>query len=425
MKGCLYSFTYFLALLVAVPASLFSTKVRRGFWGRFGLSRRVRKFRKDDSRQLFWFHVASSGEFEQCLAILDEIKQLRPQARVFLSYFSPTAKVAVELETQRRISSGHGLSWDFADYSPFDFRFCVKRFLKALRPSHFIAIHREIWPALLEECRKQNVHRLLLGMYLPPQSRASMRRLSSWLGYFEHIGTTEKETANFLTALLPRTVPISVTGDPRIERVLKRKAMQKPPPWKGFFPSKVIILASLWPEDFGQVSDGLIRLLVLNEGWRIVLAPHEPKEAFVTECQKWFTTNAVPGRRWSHWVKSPDLSSHLVVDGVGWLAELYQVATLVFVGGSFHRRVHNVLEPAAYGKPMLTGPYIENSGEAMELWRDNKGLIRVTTPADFSETLLRLATDSHERDCLSVKLGEYLLQRQGASGRCAQLVVDF
>lgn len=402
--------------------SPFSPKVRDAIRGRKGLAARVAAITAGWSSPV-WFHVASSGELEQALPVMDAIKRRRPETRIFLSYFSPTARRGIELETERRVAAGLPAPWDASDFGPYDFSGSVGAFLDALEPRAFVAIHREIWPTLLSECRRRGIPRYLFATYLPPGRASLVAWYRDSLKEFDLIGATGEETARLLRERLGAEGPdVRVMGDPRVERVLRRKEMRPEPEWaRAFADQTVVVLASLWPKDFAAIAPALEQVLATLPGVRLVLVPHEPRGEFPAKLASWLTDRGLPARRWSVWQADTDRESHLVVDGVGFLAELYRVATAVFVGGSFQARVHNVLEPAAYAKPVFTGPYIENSGEAREMWE--KGILsRVDDAGALARELLLLLEDPDAQAEHARRLSDYITARAGAAEAYADVL---
>src|SRR5258708_633977 len=129
----IYDFLYMLALVLSPLALPFSAKLREGFFARLALTARVRRACKGwDSVR--WFHFASSGELEQCLPLLEELRKVEKDSKVFLSYFSPTAKRALALEKKRRENAGLPIPWDYADFSPFDLPLFILPLFQILKP---------------------------------------------------------------------------------------------------------------------------------------------------------------------------------------------------------------------------------------------------------------------------------------------------
>lgn len=406
-------------LLISFLLLPFSRKLRRGLFARKGLLNRADLSHQAWKADPLWFHVSSSGEFEQCLPILDELKARGLLSPIILTFFSPSGLEALTLEKKRREQSGQQIPWDFADYSPLDFKSHVDRFIKIMRPRALILIHGELWPQLISSCQKMHIPCLLMGSFVSHFSWWRKLYYSRALSAFQFIGTIDPETASQLKKL-SLAADIEVVGDSRVERVLQRKQRNTKAPWESFFEGQKIFL-------FASIHKRELKFLLPTYEWlaksdfRILTVLHEPTPRLARRVKACLDSKGISCRLWSHWLYSPDATSHLIVDTVGTLAELYKMGQLVFVGGSFDSRVHNILEPAAYGRPILTGPLIENSSEAIYLSKNNLGLIRVFTPEALVAAVKRLQS-SEEVSQLSSRLIAFVQGMRGAHIRYADKV---
>lgn len=342
-------------------------KVRRGLRGRADLVCRIRSLREEWAENPYWFHFASSGEFEQVLPILEALKARQPECRIFLSSFSPTGRRAVQLELERRRRAEASVPWDGVDYSPLDFPRSVRAFLDVLRPKALIVVNREFWPELFEEAFYREIPVYVFATYLSERARKRVKWLRPWLERVTFLGTTDRSTAAFLQEEIGAS-SVAAIGDPRVERVLQRRRFHDSARLPSTMPKPAFVAASIWEADFEALKPGLEKLLAV-ETWTLFLVPHELDPVFLQSIERWAQSQGVTPERWRGRDFSASFARIVLVDEVGWLAELYRHATWAFVGGSFGARVHNVLEPAAYGVPILTGPRIHNSFEALELQR--------------------------------------------------------
>jgi len=414
---------FLLGIIFLIP---FVRKVREGFFKRWGLISRLRKKGDtwDKSDQRYWFHFSSAGEFEQTLPILEKLKEAKPACRIVLTYFSPSATKALASEISRRNKASLLIPWDFADFSPFDLPFKVSSFIDCLKPSAFVAINREIWPEILWQCSKRQIPCYLFAAHFSQKIEKRWNFYRPFAEKLRFIGTVDDHSAHFLKEASSSFL-VETLGDPRSERVLGRRSQfQKDTPWKSFFGKNPLwIGASLWDQDLKVLIPGLVAAKEACPQLRIVIVPHEPSEKRILHWQEILKENGIPVRRWSHWLKAPDSHSPLLIDQVGLLAELYSVASVVFVGGSFKARVHNVLEPIAYACPVITGPQISNSSEAVELSR--QGLLKVVRDSqEFEKTLTELLLSPSTREALSTKSYDFLLSRQGASSRYLKILLS-
>lgn len=405
--------------LVVITAS-FHGKIRRSLRERKGLVARVAAIRADWQERPYWFHFASSGEFEQALPILESLKKRRPSAPIFLSYFSPSGKRAVELELERRKRAGTQAPWDAADYSPLDFPSRTRDFVATLHPRALIVLNREFWPELFELCFRRKIPVYVFATFLSRKARRVLFFYKPWLERLTFLGTVDRSTADFLRRELD-TQAIEVVGDPRIERVLTRRALPVQTSFTKEPGSRLLVAASLWPEDFKALQPSF-KLLLDQPGWRVFLVPHEPEEAFLHWLEENLKKDGVYSVRWSRRRVGAPLPGVVVIDSVGWLAELYKQADLAFVGGSFRARVHNVLEPAAYGMPVLTGPYIQNSFEAVQMSELSMGLFAAKNP----EALTSRVRDFLLHPELAREQGQralkFLEDRRGAGNRYSEIL---
>lgn len=416
-----YRISYAISFCLAQAVGLVVPKVRRAIVGRRGLTARAAQAcaHWPAGCARYWVHCASSGEFEQALGVIEEIKKQNPHSRVFLTYFSPSAERAVTLEKMRRAQRASELPWDAADYSPLDFPNCVRAFIRTIQPSVLAVMNREFWPELFQACVQNAVPIVVLAVYLP-KGGAFLRWYRPWLNRVTHIAATDAVTASAIRATL--SVPVSVMGDPRIQRIVQRRDWQMDrieQEWTR--PERVFLAASLWPEDLKALRPALDRLFSARPAWAVLLVPHEPHPSFVAQLEEVCLQAGVAVSRWSENATVPDTGA-VIVDTVGGLAELYRFASLAFVGGSFKARVHNVLEPAAYGTAILTGPCIQNSLEAVQMAAREEG-VRRAKDAQTLEYAVALALDNPDWvRTQGAKALYYVETRLGAGAEMAELV---
>ncbi len=409
-----YRFLYPFYVVAMRLVSPFVAKVRRGLRGRQGLLERVRKTRSAWNVDPYWFHFASSGEFEQAVPILDSLRERQPESKIFLSYFSPSGKRAVELELQRRQKAGAATPWDGSDYLPYDFPWTVRAYLNALQPRALVILNREFWPELIEQSLTRGIPVSLFAAYFSLRVRRWLWLYRSLLNQLSFIGTVDGPSARLLGGQLH--TPVEQLGDPRVERVLSRKQLNASSDIRP--QARCFVAASLWPEDFQALKPSLTCLLSTTPGWTIWLVPHEPEEPFLQAIEAWVKLQGVTPHRLSclHTGDAPRVG---IVDSVGQLAELYAQASLAFVGGSFRAKVHNVLEPAAYAVPVITGPFIQNSLEALEMQLESAGFFKTQSAEELATTIKKLL-ETEAVQAEGLKALAFLERRQGIAAAYAQ-----
>ncbi len=430
MSLALYRLFYFVFWTLSFPLSLLSNKLKLGLKGRAGLLSRIKVAQtqwaqRNLAAKPYWFHFASAGELEQALPIAEKIKQQEPQSSILFTYFSPSGAKGIGLEKARRENAGKLPPWDHADYLPLDLPWSVLNFLKLVRPKALILINREIWPELIIQSHQKQIPIFLFSAFFPS---AKSRMLKFWLPYLKYvkcIGTVGESSTQILLQLEP-SLPVHSLGDTRIERVLERQKLQSAPPaWGSFIPNKqLLVAASLWKEDFEALKPSIEAMTQKFPQWRWCLVPHEPDESFILEIRNWGKSKNILFRRFSHFLETPDEVSPLIMDKVGYLAELYRFSSIAFVGGSFRKKVHNILEPAAYQNSILTGPKIQNSFEAQEMALSNQGLTQVDSAEKLQLELVKRASNAALISIEGKAAYQYLIQRLGASQAYYQMIAS-
>ena len=382
-----YNLIVFPVMFVATHlGALFSAKMRRGVVGRYRTYRRAHAFLKNfpnAERDIFLFHCASMGEFEHIKPLLRELKKLRPDSQSVVMFFSPSG--------YENVKTAEGV--DLFVYAPFDWFWPVRRFLRLLRPRVLIVAKYDTWPNLLWSAKLLGIPRFLVNATLYDTSsrlRFPLRQLLKPIyGLFDAIfAISEKDRQNLL-ALADQSAVI-VVGDTKYDQVLYRAeesrklklipdaVLQNRPVW---------VCGSTWPEDEIHLIPAARQLLTIFPDLFIIICPHEPTTTHLTQIE-----TQLAGTRHTRLSalseQSPALQ-FLLIDRIGVLANLYAVATAAYVGGSFKQNIHNVLEPAVYGIPVLFGPVNQNSHEA-QLLKQRGGAVEVQNTADIVNTLAHL-----------------------------------
>ena len=362
------------ASIARVAAALSEAKWLRALGGRAGLSDRYRAWanaHRDPNRPLLWIHAPSVGEALQARPIVELIRSERPAVQIAFTYYSPSAERFVR-----------SLSVDFSDYLPFDTAADVDAALDALAPSALVFSKLDVWPVLTERAAAR---RIPLGLVSATLSARSSRRsrlakalLHDAYARLDAVGTISTDDADRLIDLGVRRDVIEITGDTRYDQVWRTAENAA-----GAFPElagrTICVAGSTWPPDEHVVLPGW-----LGSGTRLIVAPHEPTPTHVTQIETWATSHKVVSSRLSSGATTGDL---VIVDSVGVLARLYSRATVAYVGGGFHRAgLHSVLEPAAFGVPVLFGPRHGGSRDAGLLLAAGGGFV-VASAAEFRARL--------------------------------------
>ncbi len=368
------------------------SKLQRGVAARRGIIPRYRRWagaQRDPSRPLVWFHAPSVGEGLQALPVLQLLRSRRPDIQIAYTHFSPSAE---------KFARSTGA--DFTDYLPFDSYGDADAAISALRPALLVFSKLDVWPALTETASNRGVKVGLISATLPESSRRRSVLARNALGdayrALDRVGAISREDADRLEDQGVRGDRISVTGDTRYDQVWKRANATPLPLVQSLRSSAPTLVAgSTWPPDETHLLAAWVEVKKRVPGARLVIAPHEVTDDHLRSITDWSAANGLTLSRLS----SPDADTDvLLVDRYGILGDLYAVADVAYVGGGFHAAgLHSVLEPAAFGAPVLFGPQHHKSREASALIAAGGAQV-ATDSADLCGRLVRLFKSREARD---------------------------
>lgn len=364
-------------------ASFFSKKVR-AMWKGEHRTFRVLREKIDPNAMYIWFHAASLGEFEQGRPIMEAIRREHPGYKILLTFFSPSG-----YEVRKNYDGA-----DVVVYLPIDTKCNARRFLRLTNPVMAFFIKYEFWSNYLHMLKERHVPTFSVSSIFRPNQiffRAYGKGYGKVLDCFTHFFVQNEESRDLLKSIGIDCV--SVTGDTRFDRVLQiRDAGKSLPIVENFVGGTVedrphvFIAGSSWPPD----EDIFIRYFNEHRDWKLIIAPHvigddhvkqilgklERKTVRYTEA----TTENVVG------------AECLIIDCFGLLSSIYRYADVTYVGGGFGVGIHNVLEAAVWGKPVIFGPNNKNFQEAQGLLKAGGGF-EVTSYDDFVGVMRKLADD--------------------------------
>lgn len=394
-------------------------KVRRSFNARRGVRERFARWGKalrDPSRPLFWFHAPSVGEGLQARPVLEALRARHPRAQLAYTYFSPSAQ-----------SFAASLNVDFHDILPFDTARAAQVVLEALRPSALIFSKLDIWPTLVDQATRGGIPVALVSATLAPGS-SRMHRLAKLLLHdayaaLDAVGAISEDDAARLTALGCRASVVRVTGDTRFDQVVARaaradRASALLSPLRSNRPT--LVVGSSWPADEREIFPALAELHRSTPQLRTIVAAHEPTRAHLAPIEQWAATTGLRSATFGS--TAAGTADVVIVDRVGVLGELYALAHVAFVGGGFHAAgLHSVLEPAAYGVPVIFGPRHHASRDAGLLLAAGAAQA-VTNPREIADVLLKWIEDPPARDAAGAAARRVVEENAGATARSVALV---
>lgn len=350
------------ALAAVAPAS--GGKVLRSFAVRRGVRGRYAAFARRRGSPLLWMHAPSVGEGLQARPVLELARTRMPAAQLAYTFFSPSAERFAE-----------SLDVDFRDVLPFDATTDARGVLDALDPTALVFSKLDVWPTLAREAGRRGVRLGLISATLAPGSSRrggiAAALLRDAYARLDRVGAISGEDAERLVELGVSAGRVSVTGDTRYDQVWARAATARLDapllaPLRSDRPT--LVAGSTWPADERRLLEAWRGIHERHPDARMLIAPHEPTPAHLVPIEAWCTAASLSCARLGH--AGAGDADVVLVDRLGVLGDLYALADVAFVGGGFHAAgLHSVLEPAAFGTPVVFGPRHTSSRDAALLLR--------------------------------------------------------
>lgn len=338
-------------------------KARRWTEGRRHWAENLRAAFAGNTADVLWFHVSSLGEFEQGRELLAACRARYPEKKILLTFFSPSG---YEMCKETPLA-------DVVAYLPVDLPRNVRRFLDIVRPQAAIFVKYEYWFNFMQAMADRKIPHYFVAARFRP-SDYFFRWYARW--FKRHL---QRVTAFFvqdeasLVCLRNNGIPQAyVAGDTRCDRVVRLKQEAADFPIVAYFAAKapLIVAGSVWDEDADLIRD--CHTAAMGD-YRWLVVPHEIKGSRIHHietsgrmegCCLYSKLSRLPE---SEWQAALDKAKILVIDEVGHLSKLYRYGHIAYIGGGFGKGIHNTLEPAVYGLPVLFGPNYQRFSEAVEL----------------------------------------------------------
>ena len=412
----MYNLFIYLYLLGVAVCSLFNEKVRK-MWRGEREAFRVLKEKVDPEAKYVWFHAASLGEFEQGRPLMEQLRRDHPEYKILLTFFSPSG-----YEVRKNYEGA-----DIICYLPLDTISNARRFLKAVQPVAVFFIKYEFWYNYLHILKQRGVPTYSVSSIFRPDQvffRWYGRRYSRVLKCFTHFFVQNEQSRELLAKI--GITCATVVGDTRFDRVLQIKEQAKQLPiveqFVGEAP-KVFVAGSSWPPD----EDIFIRYFKEHPEWKLVIAPHVIGEDHLQQIeqklegwsvQRYTAPPSAPEGATSvlqqgNEAPSGAVGGALIIDCFGLLSSIYRYATVCYVGGGFGVSIHNTVEAAVWGKPVIFGPENQKFQEAQELKACGGGL-EIKDYDDFARIMDRLSADTDALQKAGRAAGDYVMGKAGA-----------
>jgi 3-deoxy-D-manno-octulosonic-acid transferase len=377
----------------------------------------------DDS---IWIHAVSVGEALTARALAADLKARYPRLRLFLS----TTTIAGQQVARRSLSNVDGVF-----YFPFDFALTSTRTLNLVRPRLFVMMETEIWPNLLRLCRKRGVKTVVINGRISsrsyPRYRLVRRFFARVLADVDRFCMQSDESARRLVDLGADPSHVTVTGSLKFDSLELPAATTHGKPRERvlrFFrlsPNRTAIVAgSTMKGEEAAVLRAFSRIKTMMPGALCLLAPRAP-ERFGEVERLARDAGFVTTRRSELPIDAEPRADVVVLDSIGELAQLYQLATAVFVGGSLvDHGGHNILEPAIFGKPIVFGPHMQNFKEIADAFVANDAALQVPSERELEQALLTLVNDPVRRARLGAAARALVEANRGAKTKTLDVISE-
>jgi 3-deoxy-D-manno-octulosonic-acid transferase len=323
-----------------------------------------------------WFHAPSVGEGLQALPVIQLLRARKPEVQIAYTFYSPSAE-----------EFARSLDVSFADYLPFDTFDDSDAIVSALRPSAIVFSKLDIWPALTERAASAGIP---IGVISATMTEASGRRgilaqalLGDAYRAISRVGAIDAHAAQFFRDVGVSPERVEITGDTRYDQVLARASRASPGLVQSLRSSRPTLVAgSTWPSDEEHLLAAWTKIRGKIPDARLIIAPHETSTGHLASIKRWAENSKL--RLATIDARDASDADVVLVDRFGILGDLYALADVAYVGGGFHSAgLHSVLEPAAFGAPVLFGPRNEMSADAAKLIEAGGGAA-ITGSADLS-----------------------------------------
>ena len=402
----MYNLVIYLYLLGVAIYSLFNEKVRKMWRGERDAFRVLRE-QVDPEAKYVWFHAASLGEFEQGRPLMEQLRRDHPEYKILLTFFSPSG-----YEVRKDYKGA-----DIICYLPLDTITNARRFLRIIRPVKAYFIKYEFWYNYLHILKHRHVPVYSVSSIFRPDQvffKWYGRQYGRVLNCFTHFFVQNEQSRELLAKI--GITCVTITGDTRFDRVLQIKEQAKQLTIVEEFVkgAKVFVAGSSWPPD----EDIFIRYFNEHRDWKLIIAPHvigeDHLQQILTKIGDRKVMRYTQLSHESH--ESHESYEILIIDCFGLLSSIYHYGDVAYIGGGFGVGIHNTVEAAVWGVPVIFGPENQKFQEAQELKACGGGM-EISGYDDFARLMERFAQDADYLQQSGRAAGDYVKGKAGAAAK--------
>jgi len=359
-----------LFMLAIIILSIFSKKIRKGIYGRLTSKKIINNFLPNlKNKDIYWFHAASLGEYEQIRPVLVGLREVEPKSFFVLSFFSPSG---FDFVNDQDI--------DCKIYLPFDFKWTIRFYLKKINPRKLILAGYDVWPNLIWVAKELNIHTVLFAARFSKKSSKTYplikifyRNIYNSFSAIYTISNTDNDQLKLIVGDNGRPI-LRTLGNPRYDQVkLKSDKFTKERTKSVLQRPRRLVLGSMHYEDEKKLNSSILDLIHDIPDLSLIWAPHDPSIKSISQIQNFLIKNNINYKMLGENNIEEIDTEVIIVDSVGKLSQLYWYGQVAYIGGGFSSGVHNVMEPAIARLPIFFGPNYSNFHEAEELIKKRGG----------------------------------------------------
>jgi 3-deoxy-D-manno-octulosonic-acid transferase len=400
---------YYIAIYLVSP---FNHKA--GLWvkGRKNWREALKDRLKGNKRPVVWMHCSSLGEFEQGRPVIESLKSVHPECFILVSFFSPSG-----FEVRKDFKGA-----DFVSYLPLDYKANAEFWMETVKPACTVFVKYEFWYVFLKELKKRRIPTILISANFR-EDQVFFKWYGEWyrkmLNFFTLLFVQHQSSLDLLSEYGINSAVVA--GDTRFDRVYAISSQVKEIPVVKSFceEQRIVIAGSTWEPD-EEILVNYINAKSTRE--KFILVPHEISEFHLRQLEGKLQ---VPSLRFSLAAgNNPAEATVLIIDNVGMLSSLYRYAGIAYIGGGFGKGIHNTLEAATFGMPIIFGPNYQRFREAVELV--NRGCaFPVEDYGMLNSILTDLINDEEQRKTIGEKSASFVKESTGATALIVESIEKF
>lgn len=392
-------------------ASFFNSKAKLWIQGRKGIFEKI-EADKIAIKNVIWFHVSSLGEFEQARPIIEKIKKKNNSQKILLTFFSPSG---YEIRKDFKLV-------DYVYYLPIDTIKNAKKFLKLINPKIVVFVKYDFWFNYIEQIYKKSIPLYLVsGIFREKQLffKKIGKSYAKLLTYFTHLFVQDNVSVELLKSLEIKNVTLA--GDTRFDRVIEiaEKSIDIDIVEKFKDNKTTIVVGSSWLVD-EKIFTEFINLTY--ENIKFIIAPHHTEENRIIELLQLLKKKVVRFSKAN--METVSDFQVLIIDNIGMLSSIYKYGNIAYIGGGFGTGIHNILEAAVYGMPIVFGPNYKKFNEAKQLIA-LKTAFPITNLEDFTRIMKTFLSDENFLASTSEKAKNYVYHNKGATEKIFEFINFF